>query len=257
VLGEPRDGVEMEWSIQELARQAGTTSRTLRYYHEVGLLTPSRIGRNGYRHYDEACLVRLQRILHLRELGLGIPAIAEILAGEQDVRSALRRHVDVLEGQRRRIDRQLASVRTTLRKLEGGEALVPDEVLDGFDHTHYRDEVIERWGEDAYERGDRWWRSLDRDEQERFRIAQREIASDYADALLAGEPADGDVAQEITKRHVEWLSATTSPTKGYLLGLGELYVADPRFTRNYDRYATGTAAYVRAALAVYAELHFE
>ena len=66
----------MEWSIQEIARSAGTTSRTLRHYGQIGLLTPSRIGRNGYRYYDQECLLRLQRILLLRELGLSLPDIA-------------------------------------------------------------------------------------------------------------------------------------------------------------------------------------
>jgi len=66
--GERRRG-GVEWSIQQIARAAGTTTRTLRYYGEVGLLAPSRIGRNGYRFYNEDALVRLQRILLLRELG--------------------------------------------------------------------------------------------------------------------------------------------------------------------------------------------
>ncbi|MGI5055026.1 MerR family transcriptional regulator, partial [Streptomyces sp. JAC18] len=53
----------MEWSIQEIARRAGTTGRTLRHYGDVGLLEPSRKGANGYRYYDQEALVRLQRIL--------------------------------------------------------------------------------------------------------------------------------------------------------------------------------------------------
>ena len=72
----------MEWSIQQIAKLAGTTSRTLRHYDDIGLLAPSSIGHNGYRHYDEVALVRLQRILLLRELGLGLPQIAEVLARE-------------------------------------------------------------------------------------------------------------------------------------------------------------------------------
>ncbi len=70
---------ERDWSIQEIARLAGTTSRTLRHYDDIGLLPPSRIAANGYRHYDAAALVRLQRILLLRELGLGLPQIGEVL----------------------------------------------------------------------------------------------------------------------------------------------------------------------------------
>lgn len=47
-----------DWSIQEIARHAGTTSRTLRHYDDIGLLTPSRIAHNGYRHYDQSALCR-------------------------------------------------------------------------------------------------------------------------------------------------------------------------------------------------------
>ena len=46
----------MELSIAEVARTAGTTSRTLRHYDDVGLLPPTRVGANGYRYYDEAAL---------------------------------------------------------------------------------------------------------------------------------------------------------------------------------------------------------
>ena len=67
-----------DWSIQDVARLAGTTSRTLRHYDEIGLLKPSRVGSNGYRYYDGDALLQLQRILLLRELGLGLPAIAEV-----------------------------------------------------------------------------------------------------------------------------------------------------------------------------------
>ena len=74
----------MDWSVQQIARIAGTTSRTLRHYDDIGLLKPSRTGDNGYRFYDQASLVRLQRILLLRDLGLGLPAIAEVLDHEPE-----------------------------------------------------------------------------------------------------------------------------------------------------------------------------
>ena len=87
----------MDWSIQAIAKLAGTTSRTLRHYGDIGLLEPSRVGVNGYRYYDELALRRLQRILLLRELGLGLPAIAEVLAGQQDDVLALHRHLEWLQ----------------------------------------------------------------------------------------------------------------------------------------------------------------
>ncbi|OPZ84830.1 MAG: HTH-type transcriptional activator TipA [bacterium ADurb.Bin429] len=80
------------YSIQEVVAVTGVTSRTLRHYDEIGLL-PARRGRNGYRAYDQADLVRLQRVLMLRDLGLGLPEIARVLAGQTDDVSALREHL--------------------------------------------------------------------------------------------------------------------------------------------------------------------
>ena len=83
----------MDWSIQETARLTGTTIRTLRHYDAIGLLPPSSRTANGNRHYDEASLVRLQRILLLRDLGLPLPRIAEVLESTADPIAALDEHV--------------------------------------------------------------------------------------------------------------------------------------------------------------------
>lgn len=243
----------MEWSIQEVAKKAGTTSRTLRHYGERGLLEPSRIGANGYRYYDQAALVRLQRILLLRELGLSLPAIAEVLEGQRDTSAALRTHLALLEQERERIGRQIASVRTTLHKTEKGEELMADEVFDGFDHTVHEKEVTERWGREAYEKGDRWWRSLDAGQKKAFMDEQAGIARDFGQAARDGLAAGSDEVQDIARRQVAWLSTTTTPSKEYVIGLGRMYVDDPRFTANYDKHGEGTAILVRDAMEIYAE----
>ncbi|MFF4181573.1 MerR family transcriptional regulator [Streptomyces sp. NPDC001691] len=244
-----------EWSIQEIAKKAGTTSRTLRHYGDLGLLAPSRIGSNGYRYYDQAALVRLQRILLLRELGLSLPVIGEVLEGERDPSAALRTHLRLLEQERERIARQIASVRTTLHKTERGEELMAEEVFDGFDHTRYEEEVTRRWGQDAYRRGDRWWRSLTEEQKKGFLKEHEDIARDWGAAHAAALAADGDVAQDIARRHVAWLSATTTVGRAYVIGIGRMYVDDPRFGVHYDKHGEGTAEFVRDALTVYAERH--
>ncbi|MEU5399847.1 TipAS antibiotic-recognition domain-containing protein [Streptomyces sp. NPDC005963] len=245
----------MEWSIQEIARRAGTTSRTLRHYGELGLLEPTRVGSNGYRYYGPDELVRLQRILLLRELGLGLPAIAEVLEGQRDTAAALRTHLRLLERERERIGRQIASVRTTLHKTESGEELMAEDVLDGFDHTQYEQEVSERWGRDAYRRGDQWWRALTDEERKGFMAQQTSIAEDFARALRDGLAAEDDAVQAIARRQYEWLSLVEAPSKSHFIGLGDMYVADARFTATYDRHGTGTAAFVRDAMRAYGERH--
>jgi len=133
---------------------------------------------------------------------------------------------------------------------------MPQDVFDGFDHTQYREEVIERWGQDAYDRADRWWTSLSEQDKQQYQLTQTQVARDFAEALRAGQEPGSDDVQAITSRHVQWLSQAATPSKGYLAGLGEMYVADPRFTANYDKYGAGTAAFVRDAMAIYAERNY-
>jgi DNA-binding transcriptional MerR regulator len=247
-----------EWSIQDIARATGTTSRTLRHYGAVGLLQPSRVGGNGYRYYDEVALVRLQRILLLRELGLGLAAIAEVLAGQRDPAAALRRHLELLEAERDRLGRQIESVRTTLHKTERGEPLMATEVFDGFDHTRYRDEVTERWGREAYERGDTWWRGLSAVDRAEFQRREQDIAAGFGRLHLAGATPEGAEAQALVARHHEWVRAGwrgTGPTAEQYTGLGEMYTGDERFTAHYDEHGAGTAAFLRDAMDHYAEHH--
>ncbi|MEV7090598.1 TipAS antibiotic-recognition domain-containing protein [Streptomyces sp. NPDC093085] len=248
----------MEWSIQDIAKKAGTTSRTLRHYGELGLLVPTRTGANGYRYYDQDALVRLQRILLLRGLGLGLPDIGRILDGQDGRRetvAALRGHLELLERERERIGRLIVSVRTTLHKTENGEELMAEEVFDGFAHTRYAEEVTERWGRDAYEKGDRWWRSLGEEERRAFQERHEAIARDWGSAKAAGYGPESDEAQEIARRHCAWLSVTMEPTRAYVIGVTAMYVEDPRFAANYDKYGEGTAVLVRDAMKVYAERH--
>ncbi len=243
----------MEWSIQDLARAAGTTSRTLRHYGSLGLLAPSRVGANGYRYYDRDALVRLQRILLLRELGLGLPAIAEVFAGAQETTDALRIHLELLEQERARIERQIASVRTTLDKTEGGEELMVDEVFDGFDHTQYEAEVVRRWGRDAYQNSSRWWSSMSQQQQQAFQQQHLDIAADYGSAHAAGATPDSEQVQQIAARHVAWLSGPVTVTRDYVANIGDMYLADDRFGHNYERHGAGTTQLVSDALKVYAQ----
>ncbi|WES63760.1 MerR family transcriptional regulator [Microbacter sp. GSS18] len=256
----------MDWSIQHIAQLAGTTSRTLRHYDDIGLLAPTRVGSNGYRYYDQTALVRLQRILLLRELGLGLPQIAEIVDREADEQTALERHLAWLRQEQARLERRIASVRTTIEALRGGERLMAENMFDGFDHTQYKDEVEQRWGKDAYADSDRWWRGKTASEKDAFTQQAARLQSDWIAVAESGAPPDGEQAAEVAARHVAWLtgipgtpaaSGDPAALKAYVTGLGDMYVADPRFAANYATSAGGTlgAEFVRDALAAYAAAH--
>jgi MerR family transcriptional regulator, thiopeptide resistance regulator len=249
----------MDWSIQDIARLANTTSRTLRHYGDLGLLEPSRIGSNGYRYYDERALVRLQRILMLRELGLGLPAIGHVLERETDEGRALLSHLNWLKQEQDRLDRQIRSVEITILAMEGGEQLMIEDMFDGFDHTQYREEVEERWGTEAYATSDAWWRSMSAVEKKAWQLRQKQLGADWMDAASRGVAPDSDEAQALAQRHFDWLrdipgtpgGGAAGPPKAYFLGLAEMYVADERFAANYGGEAGAT--FVRDAMTVYAE----
>ena len=70
--------METQYSIRDLSREFGVTTRTLRFYEEKGLLTPERLGQN--RLYSAADRTRLILILRGKTLGLTLDQSAEIIA---------------------------------------------------------------------------------------------------------------------------------------------------------------------------------
>ena len=247
-------------SIQEVARLTGTTSRTLRHYHRIGLLEPSAVGTNGYRRYDADALVRLQRILLLRELGLGLADIRDVLDRETDEATALRRHLARLREEQGRLARRIASVERTIHARKEGVEIMAKDMFDGFDHTQYQDEVEQRWGPDAYATSDRWWRSMSDAERADWKARAAQLAQEWADAAERGADPASDEAQELASRHVAWLGSVpgtpghgAAPVREYVTGLADMYVADERFAASYG--GTSGAAFVRDALHAYAARH--
>ena len=251
---------QTEWSISDIARLTGTTSRTLRHYGDIGLLAATRTASNGYRYYNAPALTRLQRILLLRELGLGLPAIADVLAGQTNDDDALAAHLHWLREEKTRLDRQIRSVETTLSRMKGKQPLMAHDMFDGFDHTVYKDEVEQRWGRDAYAASDTWWRSKSESEKAEWMLRQKHLAADWAAAATSGVSAGSAEAQALARRQFEWLRGIpgtpgdgSGPTREYFVGLGEMYVTDDRFAANYG--GVSGATFVRDAMRHFADLH--
>lgn len=245
----------MEWSIQQIAKLAGTTSRTLRHYDDQGLVAPSRVGSNGYRYYDGQSLVRLQRVLLFRELGLGLPQIREILERESDETAALQAHLGLLRQEKDRLSHQIAAVEHTINSLKGGSQLMAEEMFEGFNHTKYREEVEERWGEDTYAQSDSWWRGLSSKEQKTWMERVKQLNRDWVAASDSGLAPDSDAAQELAGRHIAWLRGVPGVPRTefgeYVTGLVDMYVADERFAANYGGQAG--AELVRDAILIHME----
>jgi DNA-binding transcriptional MerR regulator len=247
----------MSWTIAQVSRLAGVSSRTLRHYEQVGLLSPAFTAANGYRHYEEPQLRRLQRILLLRELGVGLSAIAAVLDGANQT-ALLREHRMALLAERDRLDGLAALVARVIDEDEGGTAMSAEELFEGFDaatQKQYEAELVERFGAGAREHIDESWRRIARMSAPDAARVQRELADrdvDYAALLAAGvDPGDPRV-QQVTAAHYRWVCQFWTPDADAFAGLGDYYVEHPGFRARYETVRPGLAQFVRDAMAVYA-----
>ncbi len=246
------------WTIGEVARLAGVTTRTLRHYDAVGLLRPTGVAAGGRRLYGPEELLQLQQILVLRSLGVGLETVAEILAedgaGTEQVRlERLREHHARLLAERDRFDRLARTVESTLRSLEGGEEMAAKDLYAGFDNSQYEAEARERYGDEMVDRSNASWAGLGPEGQARHAEEHTAVSTGLAGLLTQGVAVTDPRVQALVERHYRWVATFWTPNREAYIGLGQMYVDDERFTATYDAFAPGLAAYLRDAIAVYAE----
>lgn len=249
----PTPPAEDRWSTAEVVRLSGITSRTLRHYDAIGLLRPAGTTPGGQREYGHAELLRLQQVLVLRELGVGLGTIGELLDSGAPPAARLREHHERLLAERDRLDRLARTVASTIESLEGGTTMSAEDLYDGFDHRRYEPEARERWGDDAVERGNRAWASLSGDERAAHQREGREVSEALAAALTAGTPAADPGVRALVARHHAWVALFWTPDPEAYRGLGAMYVDDERFAATYDAVAPGLAVYLRDAIAAHAD----
>jgi DNA-binding transcriptional MerR regulator len=254
-----------ELTVKQLAAISGVTIRTLHHYDEVGLLKPATVAANGYRYYGRKELLRLQRILFHRELGVPLCDIAELLDLEgEDQISILQLHREKLETERERYRILIETVDRTIADLKGQTAVKNADLYKGFSpekQAGYEAWLIERYGEPmrgGVERAKKTYGRLSPAEQEAFLEAQgaelREVEHALASAMRNGlDPASDTVALLIT-RHRAWVAAMwgqpCSP-KSYS-GLADLYLEHPDFVARYERIEKGLTEYLTSAMKLHA-----
>ncbi|MDD3164606.1 MAG: MerR family transcriptional regulator [Oscillospiraceae bacterium] len=237
-------------TVQEVSRRAGISVRALRYYDEIGLLPPSAVTEAGYRLYDMETLTKLQQILFFRELKFPLKDICTILHDPRyDADEALRGQRRLLMLRRDRLDGLIDAIDGILK----GDSPMKFEP---FDETKLKEEQDKL----AAEAKARWGHT---DEYAQFRkktagrtAARQQEADEQAEAIFAAfaahraqEPASEEVQQPVR----DWQAHITRwyyPCSDEMLqNLGQMYVADPRFTAHIDAHGAGTAQFMADAIA--------
>jgi hypothetical protein len=118
----------------------------------------------------------------------------------------------------------------------------------------YSQEAKSRWPKE-YEISNTKLSSLTKAEQvELFQIGNRNIKQ-IALAFLSNQSAGSIEVQKLVSEHYQWICNFWQPNKDSYIGLGSMYVEDPRFAQNYESQAIGSAEFMFKALQIFAQEH--
>ena len=144
----------MEYTIKQLANLSGVSTRTLRYYDEINLLKPKRIGENGYRIYETEQIDMLEQILCYRALGVSLEEISRLLsATNTEKEQVLQRHLIALSERKAQIELFIENVSKTILFLKGDIIMTNEEKFKVMKQTllseteqKYGDELRQNYG---------------------------------------------------------------------------------------------------------------
>jgi len=249
----------VEYTVQKLAEMAGISTRTLRYYDEVGILKPARINSSGYRIYGQKEVGKLQQILFYREMDVALDQIKEIMsAPDYDVIKELKEHRKKLLDKKIQLDKLICNVEKTIALKEGRITMTDDQKFEGLkqkmiddNEKKYGKEIREKYGEHQVYQHNKKIKSMTKEQYQRVEELSFEVLETLKAAYATGEPS-GDLAQKAADLHRQWLCFFwESYSKEAHAGIAQMYVDDERFTAYYDKEQPGAAKFLRDAILIY------
>lgn len=249
----------MEYTVQKLARIAGISTRTLRYYDEIGILKPARMNSSGYRIYGQAEVNRLQQILFYRELGVNLESIKDIITAPSfNEAQALREHHEKLLEKREQLNVLISNVEKTIALTEGSITMMDKEKFAGFkqklvdeNEAKYGQEIREKYGDDTVNKSNQKVIGMSQEQYDEVTKLATEVIETLHAAFKTGDPA-GELSQKAADLHRQWLCYFwDSYTKEAHAGVAQMYVDDPRFMAYYDEKQPGMAEFLRDAVHIY------
>jgi DNA-binding transcriptional MerR regulator len=243
--------------VHQLAELAGISVRTLHYYDEIGLLKPGSVQKNGYREYGESELLRLQQILFFRELDLPLEDISKIInAPDFMIVDALRDHKKLIKLKQKHLEALLNTIDKTIKRMNK-QNIKDEELYDAFkdnDVKQYQDEVKQRWGNsEAYKQSMAKVSKMTKKEMDELKVKQIEHTKKLAAAM--DKPISSKEVQDLIAEHYKGIQFFYDCPIEMYRNMGKMYIADPRFTKYYDKHRPGLALFVRDAIDYFCDHH--
>lgn len=253
----------MSYKVKMVSDMVGVSVRTLHHYDDIGLLKPKSVTEAGYRLYEEEDIQRLQQILFFKELDFDLQEIKKILDNPNfDRERALKLHRTLLLEKKKRIEKIIESVDKTIESIEGGIEMSKKDMFSGFDMSEiekhkekYAEEAKQKYGAtDAYKESERRTSKYTKEDWARITKNQENIYRGLAELMSMGRmPSDSDVQDFVGKARQHITDNFYNCTPEIFRGLGEMYIADQRFTENIDKFKTGLAGFLSEGIKYYCD----
>ncbi|MDL2220774.1 MerR family transcriptional regulator [Eubacteriales bacterium OttesenSCG-928-N14] len=247
----------MEYTVNRLAKLAGVSTRTLRYYDQIGLLKPGKVRSNGYRIYEEQQVDMLQQILFFKELGFELDSIRRLLQSDEfDYLDALKTHLHALQSKKEQLDMLIDTVTKTIQKEEGLITMSDQEKFEGFkkqlvdeNEAKYGEEIRAKYGEETVEASNARMMNMTQQEYEQMQGISAQLMASLEKAVQEGQDPTGEIGREVAQMHKSWLGYTWGEYNPQAhKGLAQMYLDDARFTAYYDEQTPGCAQFLRDAI---------
>ncbi|MGT2715094.1 MerR family transcriptional regulator [Streptococcus respiraculi] len=247
----------MTYSIRQLAEFSGVSTRTLRYYEEIGLLLSSHKNDSGYRFYGDAEVDILQQILFYKERGFELKQIKTFLTQENfDILKSLEEHLADLHAKKQGIEAMIDSLERTIQAQRGKTTMTTHEKFQAFkdkqiqeNEAKYGTELRKRYGEETIKEANQRFAKMSEETYQRQQKLDQEIKSLLSQAIAENWKPEDEASQQIVQLHKEWLKiADKNYSAEKHIGIAQLYTADERFTAYYDAEREGCAAFLTASI---------
>jgi DNA-binding transcriptional MerR regulator len=249
------------YSVKQVAKMSGVSVRSLHLYDEIGLLKPAQRSDAGYRFYGETELLRLQQILFFKELGFPLAQVKQVLEQpEFELLKALEWQKKAFLERRAQMEQVLQTIDQTILHLKNKGVMSNVEWLyRGISKEQaeaWRKEASEKWG-DAVEKSEKSLNDLSQAKLEEL-VAEQKAVGEGLFQLRHLDPQSSDV-QAMLVRHYQVIRAFWGTTghsdkqAAAYAGLGNLFLADERYTTVDGVPQPEFARFLQAAMAYFSE----
>ena len=203
----------MKYTIKKLAELAGVTTRTLRYYDNIGLLKPNETNKSNYRIYDEKNVNKLQQIMFYRRLDFPLEQIKRILDDPDfSTINALKQQQQLLLAQKSELEVLLTNIDQTIKYYNGEITMTDTDKFAAFkqqelkqNETNYGSELHEKYDSQTLEKAQQKFGDLTEMEYQQMQTIEQNLIDDLV-KLHQNPNLDSELATKIYQEHKQWLS---------------------------------------------------